>query len=64
MNVGSLALGVVFLSTGTVFLAQAKKDGTDEAARRNYRFAGSMMLVAGVAFFFAFLLSVFLGSGE
>jgi hypothetical protein len=64
MNVSSLALGVIFLSLGTVFVAQSKKDGTDDTTRRNYRFAGSMMMVAAVAFLFAFALSVVLGSGE
>ena len=64
MNVTSIALGTVFLSLGTVFLAQARKEGEDEAKARNLRFAGSMMIVAAVAFLFAFLLSVFLGSGE
>ena len=64
MNVSSLALGTVFLSLGTVFLAQAKKEGEDETKVRNLRFAGSMMMVTAVAFLFAFLLSVVLGSGE
>jgi len=64
MNVSSLALGTVFLSLGAVFLAQAKKQGEDETKARNLRFAGSMMMVAAVAFLFAFLLSVVLGSGE
>ena len=57
MNVASLALGFAFVAIGVPFMAQARKEA-DPVQQRNKRFAGLAFLLAGIAFFISFAISL------
>jgi hypothetical protein len=56
MSYATPVVGLAFLVLGLVFRAQSSKEA-DEVKRRNARFAGSMMLLAGAGFLLAFAIS-------
>lgn len=56
MNIPSLVLGFIFLAMSLVFFRNARKAaGTPQ--QRSSRLAGSLFVLAGVAFFISFAVS-------